>query len=345
MNTWQSSCTRPLPTSSPKRKAAVPAVLTALLVLAILLSLRCGSQSYSLSRLFAALSAGAADPVRQIIVHVRLPRTLACALAGAALAAAGVLLQAVLNNAMASPNIIGVNAGAGFFALLVSSLLPASAAAVPAAAFLGALGAAMLIYLLALRAGLSRTTLVLAGIAVGGILTAGVSALRLLFPDAAVGSDAFMAGGFSGVAMERLLPAVPFIIAGLALALILAPDINVLCLGEESAAGLGLNVGRTRFLAILASALLAGAAVSFAGLLSFVGLLVPHITRRFTGSDHRRLIPASALLGAAFVTLCDVLTRVVFAPYEFPAGILISLLGGPFFLSLLMGGKRGRLYD
>ena len=85
--------------------------------------------------------------------------------------------------------------------------------------------------------------------------------------------------------------------------------------------------------------------MSFAGLLSFVGLLVPHITRRFTGSDHRRLIPASALLGAAFVTLCDVLTRVVFAPYEFPAGIIISLLGGPFFLSLLMGGKRGRLYD
>jgi iron complex transport system permease protein len=186
--------------------------------------------------------------VRQIIVHVRLPRTLACALAGAALAVAGVLLQAVLNNAMASPNIIGVNAGAGFFALLASSLLPASAAAVPAAAFLGALGAAMLIYLLALRAGLSRTTLVLAGIAVGGMLTAGVSALRLLFPDAAVGSDAFMAGGFSGAAMERLLPALPFIIAGLALALILAPDVNVLCLGEESAAGLGLNVGRTRFL-------------------------------------------------------------------------------------------------
>jgi iron complex transport system permease protein len=275
MPTSQSSCTRRLPISSAKRRAAAPAALTALLILSVLLSLRCGSQSYSLSRLFQALGADAADPVRQIIVHVRVPRTLSCALSGAALAVAGVLLQAVLNNAMASPNIIGVNAGAGFFALLASSLLPASAAAVPAAAFLGALGAAMLIYLLALRAGLSRTTLVLAGIAVGGMLTAGVSALRLLFPDAAVGSDAFMAGGFSGAAMERLLPALPFIAAGLALALILAPDVNVLCLGEESAAGLGLNVGRTRFLSILASALLAGAAVSFAGLLSFVGCWCP----------------------------------------------------------------------
>jgi iron complex transport system permease protein len=345
MNTWQSSYTRSLPIRSDKQKLRVIAALTGLMLLAAMLSLAFGSQSYSLSRLFGALGSDAADPARRILLHVRIPRTLECAAAGAALAVAGVLLQAVLNNAMASPNVIGVNAGAGFFALLASSLLPGSAAAVSAAAFVGALGAAMLIYLLALRAGLSRTTLVLAGIAVGGMLTAGVNALRLLYPDAAVGSDAFMAGGFSGATMESLNGALPFLLAGLILALILSPDVNVLCLGEESAAGLGLSVGRTRFLAILASALLAGAAVSFAGLLSFVGLLVPHIARKFIGSDHRWLIPASALLGAAFVTICDVISRVVFAPYEFPSGILLSLLGGPFFLSLLLGHKRGRLYD
>jgi iron complex transport system permease protein len=273
------------------------------------------------------------------------PELWSAPLAGAALAAAGVLLQAVLNNAMASPNIIGVNAGAGFFALLV--VLPAARLrrGCSRGAFLGALGAAMLIYLLALRAGLSRTTLVLAGIAVGGMLTAGVNALRLLFPDAAVGSDAFMAGGFSGVAMERLLPAAAIYYRGAGAGAHSGPGYKrpVSGRGERGRTGPQRRAdavsGHPRL------GLLAGAAVSFAGLLSFVGLLVPHITRRFTGSDHRRLIPASALLGAAFVTLCDVLTRVVFAPYEFPAGILISLLGGPFFLSLLMGGKRGRLYD
>jgi iron complex transport system permease protein len=332
--------------SSDKKKAAIlMAAFGALLIAAAILSLRFGSQSYGLGRLVQGLRVGGSDPAYSIIVHVRLPRTAGAALAGAALAVSGVLLQAVLNNAMASPNVIGVNAGAGFFAILAAALFPGAAAAVPTAAFLGALCAALLIYVLALKAGLSRTTLVLAGIAVGGMLTAGINALRLVWPEVAVGADAFMAGGFAGVTMRAVTAALPFIGAGLAAALLLAPEVDILCLGEESAAGLGLNVGLTRFLAIFASALLAGAAVSFAGLLSFVGLLVPHIARRFIGSGHRLLIPASALLGAAFVLICDTVSRMAFAPYELPAGILLSLLGGPFFLSLLLGHRRGRLYD
>ena len=122
-------------------------------------------------------------------------------------------------------------------------------------------------------------------------------------------------------------------------------DLNVLQLGEESAAGLGLHVGRVRFFAILAAALLAGGAVSFAGLLGFVGLLVPHMARRLVGGDNRWLLPASALLGGGFVLLCDVLARVLFAPFELPVGIVMSLLGGPFFLSLLLRHKRSRVYD
>ena len=322
-------------------------VLAALAVLtlgAMALSLCVGSQGVALPRLLAALRAGdPADPVRRIVLYVRLPRMAAGLCCGAAMAVAGALLQAVLNNAMASPNVIGVNAGAGFFALLAGVLLPQRA--VPGAAFAGALVTALLIYLLALRAGLARTTLVLAGLAVSGILTAGVNMMRLLFPEGVTGADGFLIGGLSGVSLTAVGSALPYLAAGLVLALFLAPELNILALGEQTAASLGLPVGRTRLASILAAALLAGAAVSFAGLISVVGLLVPHIARRLVGVDHRVLLPACALLGAIFLLVCDTAARTLFAPYELPVGILLNVIGGVFFLYLLLGRKRGRVYD
>lgn len=322
-------------------------VLAALAVLtlgAMALSLCVGSQGVALPRLLAALRAGdPADSVRRIVLYVRLPRMAAGLCCGAAMAVAGALLQAVLNNAMASPNVIGVNAGAGFFALLAGVLLPQRA--VPGAAFAGALVTALLIYLLALRAGLARTTLVLAGLAVSGILTAGVNTMRLLFPEGVTGADGFLIGGLSGVSLTAVGSALPYLAAGGVLALFLAPELNILALGEQTAASLGLPVGRTRLASILAAALLAGAAVSFAGLISFVGLLVPHIARRLVGVDHRVLLPACALLGAIFLLVCDTAARTLFAPYELPVGILLNVIGGVFFLYLLLGRKRGRVYD
>ena len=322
-------------------------VLAALAVLtlgAMALSLCVGSQGVALPRLLAAMRAGdPADPVRRIVLYVRLPRMGAGLCCGAAMAVAGALLQAVLNNAMASPNVIGVNAGAGFFALLAGVLLPQRA--VPGAAFAGALVTALLIYLLALRAGLARTTLVLAGLAVSGILTAGVNTMRLLFPEGVTGADGFLIGGLSGVSLTAVGSALPYLAAGGVLALFLAPELNILALGEQTAASLGLPVGRTRLASILAAALLAGAAVSFAGLISFVGLLVPHIARRLVGVDHRVLLPACALLGAIFLLVCDTAARTLFAPYELPVGILLNVIGGVFFLYLLLGRKRGRVYD
>ena len=322
-------------------------VLAALAVLtlgAMALSLCVGSQGVALPRLLAALRAGdPADPVRRIVLYVRLPRKAAGLWCGAAMAVAGALLQAVLINAMARPNVIGVNAGAGFFALLAGVLLPQRA--VPGAAFAGALVTALLIYLLALRAGLARTTLVLAGLAVSGILTAGVNTMRLLFPEGVTGADGFLIGGLSGVSLTAVGSALPYLAAGGVLALFLAPELNILALGEQTAASLGLPVGRTRLASILAAALLAGAAVSFAGLISFVGLLVPHIARRLVGVDHRVLLPACALLGAIFLLVCDTAARTLFAPYELPVGILLNVIGGVFFLYLLLGRKRGRVYD
>ena len=207
------------------------------------------------------------------------------------------------------------------------------------------MGTALFIYALAAKAGLSRTTLILAGIAVSSMMTAGSNALTLLYPDTAVGAAAFMLGGFSGVTLASVRAAGWSLAAGAVLAAGLAAELDVLRLGEESAAGLGLHVGRTRFLAVLAAALLAGAAVSFSGLLGFVGLLVPHMARRLVGGDNRWLLPAAFLLGGSFVLLCDVAARLVFAPFELPVGIVMSLLGGPFFLHLLLHRKKGRVYD
>lgn len=331
-----------------QRKVSAPAVLGALAAVVVVSSVAAlclGSQPYSLTQLWQALCIqGEQDPVWRVIAYVRLPRMLGGLFSGAALAVAGVLLQAVLNNAMASPNVIGVNAGAGFFALFAMVVAPTVPGAMQFASFLGALGCSMLVYLLAWRAGLSRTTLVLAGLAVSGMLTAGINTLKLLWPEIVASSPGFLTGGLSGVTMKMLGAAFPYFVVGMLLALFLTVDLNVLCLGEESATGLGLHVTRTRFLGILASALLAGAAVSFAGLLSFVGLLAPHIARRLIGTDHRILVPASALLGAAFVVICDIAARLLFAPFELPVGILLSLIGGPFFLSLLLHRKRRRIY-
>ena len=281
----------------------------------------------------------------RILCFVRLPRTAAAVLAGAALGVAGALIQSVLNNAMASPNVIGVNAGAGLGALLAASLVPGAAALLPGAAFAGALAAALFIWMLAAVAGLSRTTLILAGVTVSSILTACMNTLKLLFPDAAVGSTAFLLGTLSGVTTAQVQRALPWLAAGFVLAALLAADLNVLQLGEDMAAGLGLPVARVRFAALLTAALLAGAAVSFAGLLGFVGLLAPHIARRLVGGDNRRLLPVTALASADLMLLCDVAARVLFAPFELPVGVLLSLVGGPFFLFLLLRRKRSRLYD
>lgn len=330
------------------RKLTPPRTLALLFVLglaAALLSLLLGSSRTSPAALLSALAAGESDPIYRILVYVRLPRTLAAALAGAALGLSGVLIQAVLNNAMASPNVIGVNAGAGFCVLLTVVLFPSLPGLLPAASFGGALATALLIYALAARAGLSRTTLILAGVTISSMLTAGANTLTLLFPNASVRESAFMLGGFSGVAMRSVLGALPYLLAGFLLAAFLAVDLDILQLGEETAASLGLSVARVRFLAILAAALLAGAAVSFAGLLGFVGLLAPHMARRLVGSGHRLLMPATILFSADLVLLCDVLARVLFAPFELPVGILLSLLGGPFLLGLLLRRKRSRIHE
>ena len=253
------------------------------------------------------------------------------------------LLQNVLNNALAAPNIIGVNAGAGFAVLFLLAVFPTATAFLPFAAFLGALFASLLIYAVAAKSGASRTTITLAGVALSSVFTAGSNVIKTFFPDTIYNSSSFFIGGFSGIAYKNLTPAWIAILLGLLLAVLFSGEMDVLSLGDETAQSLGMRVQGTRFLLLMTASLLAGGAVSFSGLLGFVGLIVPHILRHFIGARHRILVPLSALFGASFVLLCDTLSRTLFSPYEIPVGIVLSLLGGPFFLFLIVRKKGGKL--
>lgn len=327
--------------SANSRVRLLAVTLALLLPAAALFSLCVGASGVSLTQGLADLLRGVSSPAARILRYIRLPRVLAAMLAGAALAASGVLIQGVLGNPLAGPNVIGINAGAGFFTLLCACLLPSAAGLLPAAAFAGALLAALVILLLADRMGASRITVVLAGVAISSIFSAGSDLITTLDPDATLGMSAFMIGGFADVSASRLRIAAVYMLPALVASLLLAGDLDVLALGDEVAASLGLRVRRTRVLLLAVASVLAGAAVSFAGLLGFVGLIVPHAVRRVVGGEHRRLLPLSMLGGALFTLLCDTAARTLFSPYEVPVGILLSLVGGPFFLFLLLKGRKG----
>ena len=227
--------------------------------------------------------------------------------------------------------------------LFLLAVFPTATAFLPFAAFLGALFASLLIYAVAAKSGASRTTITLTGVALSSVFTAGSNAIKTFFPDTIYNSSSFFIGEFSGIAYKNLTPAWIAILLGLLLAVLFSGEMDVLSLGDETAQSLGMRVQGTRFLLLMTASLLAGGAVSFSGLLGFVGLIVPHILRHFIGARHRILVPLSALFGASFVLLCDTLSRTLFSPYEIPVGIVLSLLGGPFFLFLIVRKKGGKL--
>lgn len=325
-----------------QHKTGILCGLLLLTIAAALLSMSFGSTYLPISEILKVLTGGGSGSSYNIIMYARIPRMLAALVCGCALAVGGVIIQGVLGNPLAGPNIIGVNSGAGLGAILCSAFLPASVIAVPIAAFFGALGACTLVYTLARKTGASRMTLILAGVAISSILSAAIDGVSILFPEAALGANAFMVGRLAGVTTKALaVPAVLTVLATVA-ALALSYELDLLTLGDEVAQSVGLSTKLTRGILLTLAAILCGAAVSFAGLVGFVGLLVPHAARFLVGNQHKYLILASMLMGALLVTVCDLLGRVLFTPYELPVGILLSVLGGPFFLWLLFHQRGGR---
>lgn len=309
-------------------------------VFVALLSISLGSARLSLSQVWEALWYRTEGGFAQnIFWYVRLPRTLGCLLAGAGLAVSGAVIQGVLANKLASPSIIGVNAGAGFAVTICCACGILTGFAVTIASFIGGMFAVILVIVVARRVSASRTTVILAGVAINSFLNAGSEAITTLIPEVGVMNTDFRVGGFSAVSYVRLFPAGVVIIISLIIILSLCNELDVMILGEEIAQGLGLPVKWMRTIFLALAALLAGASVSFAGLLGFVGLIVPHAIRKITGSESKKLLPLCAVCGATFVTFCDLCSRLLFAPYEVPVGILMSFLGGPFFLWLLLRKK------
>jgi len=277
-----------------------------------------------------------------IVRKLRLPRVLAALLTGVALSASGLLLQSATGNDLCSPNVIGMNAGSGFFVMLVLCFFPALYRAVPVFAFAGAVLSVALVLLISGLAVSHRekVTLILAGVAVGAVFNAGISFMSQSYPDVLSSYVMFSTGGFSAVkASELPLPAV-IIAVCFCLCMLIAPKLELFCLGDELAANAGVRVKSTRVLALLLASAMTAASVSYAGLIGFVGLMVPHIARRLTGNKMRVLFPVSALTGASLVVFADLLGRTLVAPSEISAGVFLNFLGAPFFIILLLRRNR-----
>ncbi|MBS4878393.1 MAG: iron ABC transporter permease [Clostridiales bacterium] len=315
--------------------------VVSLCILAVLsvLALRIGSVSYTTAEILESIF----DPsstIHTIIVNLRLPRVLLAAIVGMCLAAAGTLLQAVMQNPLADPGIIGVSSGASVAATVVFLVVPSWTSSLPVLAFLGAAAACLIIYLMAWKRGVEPTRIILAGTAVNAMLGAVSSFLTLLNADNLQGVLSWMNGSMAAVSWADVRQLGIYGGIGLVLALLCIKPANALQLGDDMAKNLGLRVNGMRILLSGVGAFLAAATVSVVGMIGFVGLVVPHITRLLVGSNHRVMLPTGMVLGACVVLFADTLGRTIAAPMEIPLGIIMAILGGPFFLFLLRRGRK-----
>lgn len=317
--------------------------LVALLVAALLLGIRLGAVPLGTGEVVRAAS-GVGDAATVAIVRgLRLPRSLLAALVGGTLAVCGAVFQALLRNPLAEPYILGVSGGAavGAVAAIVLGWSARAPWALPLAAFAGAVGAIVLVFRIAALVGraLDTRVLLLAGVVAGSFFNA-LILLALVFADTESFRSAlfWMLGSFSGAGWGGLVLVAAYLLPSLAVLLALARPLNLLAVGEETAAYLGLRTERTKLLAYGVASLATAAAVAASGTIGFVGLIVPHAIRLLWGSDHRFLLPASMLGGAAFLVLADTLARVAAAPTELPVGVITALLGVPVFVWLLRRG-------
>lgn len=316
-------------------RSSVLIFFTGLAVCGLFLSLTKGASTITVRQIIDILLNPGSDPQSQIIWNIRMPRTIVAALVGINLSLSGAILQAVMRNPLADPHIIGISSGAGLAGVCIMILFPALEYLITPVAFVGAMLAAVCIYILAWKNGIKPVRIILAGVAVSAFLSAGISGLMIFYSDRVHGALMWMVGGLSARSWPHVDIILPYAVIGLLLALAGSAYLNILQLGDEMARGLGVNVEVTRIVMTAVAALLAASAVSVVGLLGFVGLVVPHAARLLIGSDYRFLLPAAALLGIATVTLSDTFARVIFAPIELPVGIIMAFLGAPFFLFLL----------
>jgi len=317
----------------------IPGVLAgaaALLAASMMLAVALGSVRLGPARVFDGLFDQGDTVARQIVWQLRVPRVLVAASVGANLALAGVLLQGVTRNPLAGPHVLGLSAGAGFAAISLVVVAPGTPVELVApAAFAGAIAAAVVVYGLAWRGGISPVRFALSGVATAALFTAlstAVLASSDLFTQSVL---SFLAGGLFARDWDDARQILPYTLAIGSGAIVVAGALNVLALGDDVARGLGMRVERTRLLLVVLAAALTGSAVAVSGMLAFVGLVVPHGARLLVGSDHRWIAPLAAVLGATLLVLADTFARIVIAPTEIPVGIVTAVIGAPVFLLLI----------
>ena len=276
-----------------------------------------------------------------VIYDLRFPRIIISMLAGAAIAVSGVLFQAVLKNPLADPGIIGISSGASFAAVLITAFAPQLYFFTPLVAFLGGVVAFFLVYFLSWKGGLSPLRIILTGVAVDAFFTGLSSAFNSMSGGNMSGVASIVEANITQKTWDDVITMVPYVVAGLFLACLFIRECNLMSLEDKTVRSLGMNVNVTRIVISLIAVLLASISTAIAGAVSFLGLIVPHIGRILVGSDHRALIPFSALAGACFFLLADTIGRTIAAPYEISAAVIMSVVGGPFFIILL---RRSRKY-
>ena len=321
-------------------------ILSVILLFTSLLSLSIGKYPLGLNELWISLiSGGQSDTNADVVLwHLRLPRLLAAIVVGAALAAAGSTYQVMFRNPLVSPDILGVSAGAGLGAVLAIYLsLPLLV--IQGVAFIGGMLAVALVYLIAIGSKRFESVLglVLSGVAVGSLLTAGISLIQVLAdPYSQLATMTFwLLGGLNSVTSQEILYALIVILLALVPLVLMRWRINVLNLSDIECQALGVNTAALRLVLITCATLMTAAAVSFTGIIAWVGLVIPHIARILVGPEFSRLMPTSLLIGAIFLTITDTIARNA-AVIELPLGVLTSLIGAPFFLFLLLkGGRHG----
>jgi iron complex transport system permease protein len=321
-------------------------LLAVLLLVSMTLSLMIGSNPLSLAIVADVLLGGGSGEARYVVAELRWPRTLAGLLVGAALGAAGALIQAFTRNPLADPGILGVNAGAAFaVAIGVAFLGLRAISSLMWLAFLGALLVTIAVYVIGSsgRGNADPIRLTLAGVALGAVFSGITTGLTLSDPDAFEHMRSWNAGSLLGRGFDVMLPVAPFIALALIGALLLAPGLNALALGDDVARSQGANVGWIRIGVIAVVTVLAGAATALAGPVSFIGLMVPHVARWIFGVDQRAILAVSIIFAPVIVLLADVLGRVLISPAEVPVGIVTALVGAPVLIALARRQKASAL--
>ena len=329
--------------SRQKKKTARAAlsflILGVLLAALVFASINIGSLQVSFGELMRGLCVERIENVAAIY-DLRFPRIVISLFAGAAVAVAGVLFQAVLKNPLADPGIIGISSGASFAAVVVTAFLPALYFVTPLFAFGGGVLAFFLVYSLSWKGGLSPLRIILTGVAVSAMFSGLSDALNSMTGGSSSGVASIVEGNITQKTWEDVQTLLPYVIVGLVLAVLFSKMCNLMTLEDKTARGLGVNVNLMRILISLVAVLLASISTAVAGAVSFLGLIVPHIGRILVGSDHRALVPFSMLAGAFTFLLADTIGRTVAAPYEVSASIIMSVIGGPFFIILLRRSKK-----